>query len=197
MFPLSISYSSTFIKSAAFAYKDSYSGAGALGGSDSSVDINQTVTPASVSSGDVFEFSVWLRGTAAMSANLTLAEYDVGGSNDSSTNAYTIVANEYWTFHRVRHQITDAASDRMVVGININDAGTLYVDNAVLQRNGTMNVNTVDLQFVINDGKASEAAQDTVLLRDLHIEGIDFSEGDEYNTLSFNFFSFTDVPDIS
>jgi len=65
------------------------------------------------------------------------------------------------------------------------------------QGNAFDGVYSVILTFVINDGKASAAAQDTLAFAMFHTESIDFSEGDDYDTLSVSGFAFETTPTIS
>jgi len=99
--------------------------------------------------GETYNFSVFLKSTAAASGGATLVallEYDSVGANDSSTKSYTLAGGEGYSKYEISHTITDSDSDRLRVQVWANAGDTINIDGAMLIR-GDRALN----YFVLND----------------------------------------------
>ncbi|MBU1777965.1 MAG: carbohydrate binding domain-containing protein, partial [Gammaproteobacteria bacterium] len=113
------------------------------------------LTDETISVGDIFNFSVWLKSAgAATGANnyIDISENDSGGTNDTTQETYTLAGGEGWVKYEVTHTITDSDSDRLVVQVSADAGDTINIDGAMLIRNDrSLNF------FILNDNDGSSA----------------------------------------
>jgi len=132
--------------------------------------VQQTVTflgTKKLNVGETYNFSIYLKSSAACGDSIVLAEHDSGGSNDSSAGAYSISGGEGWGKYEVSHTITDGDSDRLVVTVELDDNVTLSMDGAMLvQNDAALN------WFILNNNDGSSGT-----------ESADDADSDSYDTI--------------
>jgi len=133
--------------------------------------VTQTVTflgTKKLNVGDYYTFSIWLKSADAAGNNITLAEHDTDGSNDSTTAAYVIAGAEGWLRFDVTRTLTDSDSDRLVCTVTLDDNVTLSMDGAMLVDDDPYE------WFVLNNNDGASA-----------VESADDADSDTYDTCGF------------
>ncbi len=107
--------------------------------------------------GEKWTFSVWMKSAGAAANNISLQERDSGGTNGTTTAAYSLAGGEGWVRTDVSRTITDTDSDRLAVQIEVADGVTLYFDAAMLTQSSRAYE-----WFVLNnnDGASGEESAD-------------------------------------
>ncbi len=108
--------------------------------------------------GETYTFPVWLKSAGAAANDITLQERDSGGTNGTSTTAYSLAGGEGWVRFDVTRTLTDATSDRLAVVVEVANGVTLNMECA-----GLYQMARAPEWFVLNDNDGSggtESADD-------------------------------------
>lgn len=159
--------------------------AGGLIGSKEASHVNATGTTQTFSAttlftggktlsvGDTWNFSVWLKSAAAAAANIVLNEQDSVATNDSTSTAYSLAGGEGYVKYEVSHTITDSDSDRLQMQVQNADGCTVLADCVMLVNNDRAYNFFVDNT---NDGSAGIISADDAVSDAYDLVGFDVQD---------------------
>jgi hypothetical protein len=120
--------------------------------------------------GETWTFSIWLKSAAAASAHVQLQERDSGGTNGTSETVYSLAGGEEWVRYDVSRTLTDSASDRLAIVVEVPDTKTVQFDCAMLTQSSRAYE-----WFVLNDNDGASGT-----------ESADDADSDTYDSCGFD-----------